>query len=131
MGSNSEKLTKLHLKAFDLSDYTIKQLLKGVGSVATPNGLREYPASDVIASVETRLRNPKIQDENRAKLQRVLTWLNGESNVIPVDFLKGLPPERRIELLRARVKELEAKEQTLNEETSLLIAQARKLVANK
>lgn len=131
MGSNSEKLTKLHLKAFDLSDYTIKQLLKGVDSVTMHNGLREYAASDVITSVETRLQNPKIQDENRAKLQRVLTWLNGESNVIPVDFLKGLPPERRIEVLRTRVEELEAKEQTLTEETSRLLAQARKLVANK
>ena len=130
MGSN-EKLTKLHLKAFDLSDYTIKQLLQGVDSVAIHNRLREYAASDVLTSVETRLRNPKIQDENRAKLQRVLTWLNGESNVIPVDFLKGLPPERRIEVLRARVEELEAKEQALAEETSRLLAQARKLVENK
>jgi pyruvate-formate lyase-activating enzyme len=131
MGSSIEKLTKLHLQAFGLSDYIIKQLVKGLDPITSQSGLKEYNAVAVANSIETRLANPKIQAKSRAKLQRVLTWLNGESNVIPVDFLKGLPSEKRIEVLYTRLQELEAEEQELTEETSKLLGQARKMVANK
>lgn len=131
MGSDTEKLTKLHLQAFGLSNYTIKQLVKGLDSVTPQGGFKEYNAAAIANSIERRLANPKIQAQSREKLQRVLTWLNGESNVIPVDFLKGLPPERRIEVLYTRLQELETEEQQLTEETSKLLAQARKMVANE
>ncbi|ALF55144.1 hypothetical protein ACX27_23685 [Nostoc piscinale CENA21] len=131
MGNDTEKLTKLHLQAFGLSNYTIKQLVKGLNTVSVQRGLKEYAAPALVASIEERLANPKIQTENRVKLQRVLTWLSGESNVIPVDFLKGLSPERRIEVLCTRLQELETEEKILTEETSRLLSQARKMVANK
>lgn len=131
MGSGTEKVTKLHLQAFGLSDYVLKQLVKGLNAASTNSGLKEYLASEVKASVEKRLTNPRVQSENQAKLQRVLTWLNGESNIIPVDFLKGLTPEKRIEVLLTRIQELETQEQTLTEETERLLAQARRMVASK
>lgn len=131
MGSDDEKLTKLYLQAFGLSDYTIKQLVKGLEAVSTNGSLNEYVASNVKAAVEQRLANSRIKAENRAKLQRVLTWLNGDSNVIQVDFLKGSSPEKRIEVLRSRIQELEAQEQTLTQDTKKLITQARKMVASK
>lgn len=131
MGSDDEKLTKLYLQAFSLSDYTIKQLVKGLEAVSINGSLNEYVASNVKAAVEERLANSRIQAENRAKLQRVLTWLNGDSNVIQVDFLKRLSPEKRIEVLRSRIQELEAQEQTLTQDTKKLITQARKMVASK
>lgn len=131
MGSRTEKLTKLHLRAFGLSDYTIKQLVKGVSSAILQDSLKEYDATAIVNAIETRLKNPKIQPESRAQLQRVLTWLNGESNVIPVDFLKRLSPEKRIEVLYTRLQELDAEEQELTEETSKLLDEARRLVAHK
>ncbi len=131
MGSGTEKVTKLHLQAFGLSDYTVKQLVKGLVAASTNSRLKEYLASDIKVSVEKRLANPKVQAENKVKLQRVLTWLKGESNVIPVDFLKGLTPEKKIEVLYARIQELETQEQTLTEETERLLAQARRMVASK
>lgn len=131
MGSDDEKLTKLYLQAFGLSDYTIKQLVKGLEAVSTNGSLNEYVASNVKAAVEQRLANSRIKAENRAKLQRVLTWLNDDSNVIQVDFLKGSSPEKRIEVLRSRIQELEAQEQTLTQDTKKLITQARKMVASK
>jgi pyruvate-formate lyase-activating enzyme len=131
MGNDTEKLTKLHLQAFGLSDYTIKQLVKGLNGVSVQGGLKEYAALSIAASIEQRLTNSKIRAESRAKLERVLTWLNGESHVIPVDFLKGISPERRIEVLYTRLQELEAQEQILTEETSRLLSQARKMVANE
>lgn len=131
MGSDVKKLTKLHLQTFGLSDYTIKQLVKELDPVSRQSGLKEYNAIAVANSIETRLANPKIQVESRTKLHKVLTWLNGESNVIPVDFLKGLSPEKRIQVLYTRLEELETEEQKLTEETSRLLTQARKMVANK
>lgn len=131
MDNGTEKVTKLHLQAFGLSDYTVKQLVKGLDAASINGGLKEYWASDIKGSVEKRLKNPRVRAANQAKLQRVLTWLNGESNVIPVDFLKGLTPKNRIEVLRARIQELEMQEQTLTEETAQLLAQARRMVASK
>ncbi|MFQ3629297.1 MAG: hypothetical protein SNJ81_17190 [Cyanobacteriota bacterium] len=131
MGSSTEKLTQLHLKAFGLSDYTIQQLVKELSSVTLQSGLKGYDATAIANAIETRLKNPKIRTESRTKLQRVLAWLNGKSNVIPVDFLKGFPPEKRIEILYARLQELEAQEQELTEETSRLLTEAKKMVANK
>ncbi|MFQ3617427.1 MAG: hypothetical protein SNJ57_01570 [Cyanobacteriota bacterium] len=131
MGSSTEKLTQLHLKAFGLSDYTIQQLVKELSSVTLQSGLKGYDATAIANAIETRLKNPKIRTESRTKLQRVLAWLNGKSNVIPVDFLKGFPPEKRIEILYARLQELEAQEQELTEETSRLLTEAKKMVTNK
>lgn len=131
MGSDAEKLTKLYLQAFGLSDYIIKQVVKGLDPVSTKDRLKEYAVPDVIASVEARLANPKILAESRSKLEKVLTWLKGESNLIPVDFLKGLSNQKKIEALRARIQELETQEQTLNEQTSQLLTQARRMVASK
>lgn len=131
MGSGTEKVTKLHLQAFGLSNYAVRQLVKGLDAASTNSGLKEYFASDIKTSIKKRLENSKVQAENQAKLQRVLTWLNGESNVIPVDFLQGLTPEKKIEVLRTRIQELETQEQTLKEETEQLLAQARQMVASK
>ena len=131
MGSATEKVTRLHLQAFGLSDYAVQQLLKGLDAASVNSGLKEYLAPDIKASLEKRLANPKLQAENQAKLQRVLSWLNGESNVIPVDFLSGLSPEKKIEVLRARIQELETQEQTLTEETERRLAKARRMVANR
>lgn len=131
MGSNAEKLTKLHLQGFGLSDYIIKEVVKRLDAVSTKGGLKEYATPDIIASVEARLANPKIQAESRTKLQKVLTWLKGESNVISVDFLKGLSPEKKIEVLHTRIQELETEEQVMNEVTSQIVTQARKILASK
>ncbi|ODG98866.1 hypothetical protein A4S05_07055 [Nostoc sp. KVJ20] len=131
MGSNAERLTKLHLQVFGLSDYIIKQIFKNLDAVSTKAGLKEYAIPDVITSVEVRLANPKIQAESRMKLQKVLTFLKEESNVISVDFLKGLSPDKKIEVLRSRIQELESEEQVMNDETSQILTQARKMVAGK
>lgn len=130
MESDIKTLTKLHLKAFDLSDYTIKQLVRGLKAQSTKDGFYEYLASEVKAAVQARLSHSRIQLSNREKLQRVLKWLNGESNVIAVDFLKGLPPEKKLEVLYARIEELESQEQTLNEETAKLLAKAKRMIAS-
>lgn len=131
MGSGTEKVTKLHLQAFGLSEGIAKQLVKELVVASTNSRLKEYLASDIKASVEKRLANPKVKAENKVKLQRVLTWLKGESNVVPVDFLKGLTAEKKIEVLHARIQELETQEQTLTEETGRLLEQARRMVVSK
>lgn len=95
MGSNLNTITKLHLQSFGFSEYYIKELVRELKAVSTNGGLKEYSASDIQLSVENRLSNSKIKAENREKLQRFLTWLKGESNVIAVDFLKGLSPEKK------------------------------------
>jgi hypothetical protein len=130
MGS-SEKITRLHLKAFDLSDYTINQLLKEVETVGTQKGLREYESGTIVMSIQKRIANPKLQPKNRSKLQRVLNWLKGESNVISVDFLRGLSPEEKIEVLHSRLQDLAIEEQALAEKTSQVLAEAKRMVASR
>ena len=131
MGSNLNTITKLHLQSFGFSEYYIKELVRELKAVSTNGGLKEYSASDIQLSVENRLSNSKIKAENREKLQRFLTWLKGESNVIAVDFLKGLSPEKRIEVLMGHLQELEKQEQTLKEETASIIMKARQMVATQ
>jgi len=131
MDSDVEKLTKLHLQAFGLSDYTIRQIFKDLDAESRSSGLSEYAASDVKVAIEKRLGNSRIRPKTRKMLQRVLSWLNGDSNVIPVDFLQGLSPEKKIEVLRARVQELESQEQILNEDTAKLLARARQMAGSR
>ena len=83
------------------------------------------------ASVTAKLSNPKTKPETRKKLQRLLTWLNGESNVIAVDFLKHLPPEKRIEVLMDRIEELEVEERQLTQETNELLSKAERMIRKK
>jgi len=131
MDSDVEKLTKLHLQAFGLSDYTIRQIFQDLDVESRGSGLSEYAASDVKVAIEKRLGNSRIRPKTRKMLQRVLSWLNGDSNVIPVDFLQGLSPEKKIEVLRARVQELESQEQILNKDTAKLLARARQMAGSR
>jgi hypothetical protein len=131
MDSDVEKLTKLHLQAFGLSDYTIRQIFKDLDAESRSSGLSEYAASDVKVAIEKRLGNSRIRPKTRKMLQRVLSWLNGDSNVIPVDFLQGLSPEKKIEVLRARVQELESQEQILNKDTAKLLARAGQMAGSR
>lgn len=131
MGSHLNTITKLHLQSFGFSEYSIRELIRGLKAVSRNAGLKEYSASDIQASVENRLSNSKIKAENRKKLQRFLIWLKGDSNVIAVDFLKGLSPEKRIEVLMGRLQELEEQEETLKKETASIIMKARQMVATQ
>lgn len=83
------------------------------------------------ASVTAKLSNLKTKPETRKNLQRLLTWLNGESNVIAVDFLKHLPPKKRIEVLMGRIEELEVEERQLTQETNELLSKAERMIRKK
>ncbi|BAZ84372.1 MULTISPECIES: hypothetical protein [Nostocales] len=119
-------LTKLHLKSFELSDYLVQQIFRGLEVMQTISGFKEYSVADVRDSVEAKLSNPKTKPESRQKLQKVLDWINGDSNVIKVDFLKNLPPAKRLEVLSERIDELEKKEELLSLKTDKLITKANK-----
>ncbi len=82
-------------------------------------------------SVTAKLSNTKTKPETRKKLQRLLTWLNGQSNVIAVDFLKNLAPEKRIEVLMGRIEELEVEERQLTQETNELLSKAERMIRKK
>lgn len=131
MSSNLESITQLHLKSFGLSDYLVRQIVKGLKACQTKSGFKEYAASDMKASFEAKLLNPKTKPQTREKLQRVIAWLEGESNVIEVDFLRRLPHEKRIEVLNARIQDLEAQERLLTQETNELLRKAETMVKNK
>jgi hypothetical protein len=131
MDNINEKLTRLHLKAFGLSNYTIGKIFKGLNAVEKHGTLKMYTECDVITSVQKMLENSKIKTNNRTKLQRVLASLTGETNVIPVDFLKDLSNEDRLKVLSGRIPELEAKEKNIRQQTSQLLAQAERMATSK
>jgi hypothetical protein len=126
MSNELPMLTQLHLKSFGLSDYLVQQIFRGLDAIQKISGFKEYAAADVKESVEAKLSNPKTKPESRQKLQKVLNWLNGNSNVIKVDFLQNLPPAKRLEVLKERIEELEKKEELLSLETQQLIMKANK-----
>ncbi|MFO5528676.1 MAG: hypothetical protein ACLBM1_12755 [Cuspidothrix sp.] len=130
MNNQLPMLTQLHLKSFGLSDYLVKQIFRGLEAIQTISGFKEYAVADVRESIEAKLSNPKTKPESRQKLQKVLNWLNGNSNVIAVDFLKNLPPAKRLEVLSERIEELEKKEELLSLETQHLIMKAKKVLKN-
>lgn len=131
MSRELQRLTQLHLKSFGLSGYLVRQIVTGLKASQITDQVKEYAVSDVRASVETKLSNPKTKPETRKKLQRVLTWLSGESNVIAFDFLRNLPPEKRIEVLIGRIEELEVQEHLLTQETNQLLRKAEKIVSKQ
>lgn len=131
VSSNLDGITQLHLKSFGFSDYLVRQIVKSLKASNTADGFKEYAASDAKASIEAKLSNPKTQQKSKEQLQRILAWLKGESNVIEVDFLRRLPPEKRIEVLNARIEELDAQERVLVQETDKLLRKAKKIVNNK
>ncbi|MBD2133629.1 MAG: hypothetical protein ACKO9I_00185 [Sphaerospermopsis kisseleviana] len=126
MSNELPMLTQLHLKSFGLSDYLVKQIFRGLEAIQTISGFKEYAVADVRESVEAKLSNPKTKPESRQKLQKVLDWINGDSNVIKVDFLKNLPPAQRLEVLSKRIEDLEKKEELLSLETDKLLMEANK-----
>ena len=127
--NSGHTLTKIDLKAFNLSDYTVKQLLEGLNALSITNGLKGYDRFDLKVSVEKRLLNSRVKIKNKAKLKRLLAYLNGESNIIEVDFLTRLSSDEKIEVLHSRIQDLEIQEQHLIEETKRLLKESRRMVA--
>ena len=131
MSSQLQSLTQLHLKSFGVSNYLVRQIVKGLKFSQATGGFKEYALPDVKASIEAKLSNAKTKPKSREQLERVLSRLEGESNIIEVDFLKRLSPEKRVEVLNARNEELEAQERVLLQETDELLRKAKKMVENK
>ncbi len=97
-------ITQSDLRECGLSDYMVRQIVKDLSFSRAKKGLRLYEASDVISAIKIKLAAPRTRSATREKLQQVLSWLNGQSNVIQVDFLKNLSLEERAKTLKSRIE---------------------------
>ncbi|QJB24603.1 hypothetical protein [Limnospira fusiformis] len=97
-------ITQSDLRGRGLSDYMVRQIVKDLSFSRAKRGLRLYEASDVISAVKIKLANPRTRSTTCEKLQQVLSWLEGESNVIKVDFLKNLSLKERAKTLKSRIE---------------------------
>jgi hypothetical protein len=104
MDSKPRIVTQADLRERGLSGYIVRQLVKDLSSSSGKRSLRLYEVSDVISAIKVKLANSRTRSRTREKLQYVLSWLKGESNVIRVDFLKNLSLEERAETLKARIE---------------------------
>lgn len=104
MDNVSRIVTQTDLREHGLSDYGVRQIVQDLGFSRRKNGLRLYTNSDIVAAIESKLAKSRTRRTTREKLQSILTWLKGESNVIKVDFLKNLSLEERVETLKIRIK---------------------------
>lgn len=129
MSDQVQKVTKLFLKSLGLSDYLTREAVKNADYSVETRGYRLYNASDIVQSIEAKLANPKTKDKTRNKLQTVLKTLQGESNVMTVNFLQKLSPEKRVEVLKNQLADLENQEKELTQETNELIQKARIMVS--
>ncbi len=120
-----KNITKRELKSLGLTDYLIKEVVKGLKAIREAQGFYVYSASDVKTSVEKKLANPRTQETSKEKLRKVINWLEGKSNLIKVDFLQNLPPEQKIVVLKERLEELESREKELIQETNKLLREVQ------
>jgi len=97
-------VTQEDLREYGLSDYLVKQVVKGLDFSRRKSGLRLYATSNVVAAIESKLAKSRTRHTTREKLQHPLAWLKDESNVIKVDFLKNLTLEERVEVLKFRIE---------------------------
>lgn len=97
-------ITQSDLRERGLSDYMVRQIFKDLSFSRAKRGLRLYETSDVISAIKVKLANPRTRSATREKLQQVLSWLSGESNVIKVDFLKNVSLEERAKTLKSRIE---------------------------
>jgi hypothetical protein len=104
MNNTPRIVTQADLRDRGLSDYMVRQIVKKLSFSRTKRGFRLYETSDIVASIKIKLTNSDPHSKNREKLQRVLSWLNGESNVIKNDFLKNLSLEQRAKTLKSRIE---------------------------
>jgi len=128
MNIENKKITKLHLRSLGLTDYLVKETVRGLPS-EKEGSYNIYSISDVQNSIQKKLNNPRTKDISREKLARVLDWLDGKSNVIEVNFLKGLTPDQRLEFLYKRNEELFEKEKQINQQTDKLLRKGRQMIA--
>ncbi|MFP4253144.1 MAG: hypothetical protein ACLFQP_00445 [Halothece sp.] len=131
MNNKPQKVTKLFLKSLGLSNYLIKQIVKNANYSVEIGGYRLYSTTDIINSIEVKLENPRTKSNTKQKLKTLLKTLQGESNVVQVDFLQKLSPENRIKVLKDQLTELEKEEKQLTQETSELVQKAKSMVATK
>jgi len=122
-------ITKLHLKSLGLTDYLVQEIVKYLPAQRDPSGFNVYKVSDVKDSIQKKLSRPKTKEESKEKLNQVLNWLEGKSNVIEVDFLKRLSPEQRLEILYKRNEELLEKEKEIMQATNDLLRKAERTIA--
>lgn len=98
-------VTQSDLRERGLSDYMVRQIVKDLSFTSkVKRGLRLYETSDVVSAIKIKLANSRTRSTTREKLQCVLSWLNGESNVIKVDSLKNLLLEERAKTLKSRIE---------------------------
>lgn len=124
-----KSISKLELKSLGLTAYLIREIVKGLKADHT-NGFNLYALSDLTNSIKEKLENPKIKDTTREKLQKVLDYLEGKSNVVEVDFLSKLTPEKKVAFLKAKLEQLDEKEKVLIQETNEILRKAKIILAN-
>jgi len=97
-------VTQEDLREYGLSDYLVKQVVKGLDFSRRKSGLRLYATSNVVAAIESKLAKPITRYTTPEKLQHPLACLKDQSNVIKVDFLRNLTLEERVEVLKSRIE---------------------------
>lgn len=97
-------VTQEDLREHGLSNYMVRQIVQGLSFSRRKNGLRLYTNSDIVTAIKNKLVKSHTRHTTSEKLQSVLVWLQGESNVIRVDFLKNLSLEERVETLKDRIE---------------------------
>lgn len=97
-------VTQSDLRERGLSDYMVRQIVKDLSFSRAKRGLRLYETSDIVSAIKIKLANSRTRSTTREKLQHVLSWLNGESNVIKVDFLRNLSLEERAKTLKTLIE---------------------------
>jgi transcriptional regulator NrdR family protein len=97
-------VTQADLGGCGLSDYMVRQIVKGLNFSSKKRSLRFYETSDIVSAIKIKLANSRTRSMTREKLQYVLSWLKGESNVVRVDFLKNLSLDERAKTLQVRIE---------------------------
>ncbi|MEM8642232.1 MAG: hypothetical protein AAGG51_25970 [Cyanobacteria bacterium P01_G01_bin.54] len=123
-----ETVSRFDLRAFGLSDYLIRQLTRGL-TFNRENRFKVYSVVDLLGSVSQKLAKPRTMAKTRMILENLRLKLQGESNVIRVEFGQPLAPHEEVQRLQQELVEFNQNRQQVLDRTDQVLSKAKRMIA--
>jgi hypothetical protein len=127
MNEDLSNVTQSDLISLGFSHYLVRKICKDLEFNYIKGGVKAYKSIDIKKSIKQKLAESKFKPKNRESLEKFLYLLEGQSNVIEVDFLTNLTQEQKIEFLNQHREALRAKGETIIQNVDELLQQAKNL----
>ncbi|MEM8638222.1 MAG: hypothetical protein AAGG51_05290 [Cyanobacteria bacterium P01_G01_bin.54] len=111
---------------FGWSRYLIRTICRNL-DYTWLQGVKQYVVADLQASIKTHLNRPKTQQQTKNILTNALNHINGDTNVVKVDFLRKLSTKERTAFWRQRWEDACAEGQQVLAEVDALLEKVEQM----